>query len=244
MLDLRLALAAPLALALAGCGAAPPSPETAPPLPTLETLLVEQTELYPLMREEDLYKLISQATRGPAVPFIGRNSELDTGLYDEVKKLSPSPAAPAHADVEPLVEVLDPARNLARINLRPFLRRGGEVDDLARAVGETHRVFRGDRAVFESSLRVARDLLEQDALVVAFDADRFWKLVQQMREKGYPPGVHSRAYADTYAPAYRIVRRDTLTDREYGGREGEALLEGLGGSKESRGEQREQGRAR
>lgn len=216
------ALSALAATILLGCGAAPPATESAPPLPTLHSLLVDQTEQYPLMDEHDLYKLISQATRGPAVPFIGKESKLDTGLYEEVEKLTPSPARG-----ERLVETLDPARNLARVNLRPFLLTGGKTDDLARAVGETHRAFRGDRDVFESSLKEAHEMLRRDELVLASNAERFWKHVLEMREKGYPPGVHSRDYAATYAPAYRIVRLDTLTDRDYGGRDPAPLLEGL-----------------
>jgi len=207
---------------IVGCGSTPVSELDGTPLPALETLLIEQTELYPLMGAADLYKLVSQATRGPAIPFIGTQSGLDTGLEREVRGLKVNPTG-----YERELEALDRDRNLVRINLRPFLLGGGKLSNLARAVGETHRVYRGDRAVFLASLDRATELLEEDRLVVAFDADRFREHLTKMKELGYPPGIHSADYTDTYAPAYRIVRLDTLSDRDYGGRDPHALLEGL-----------------
>ena len=214
MLTLRHAPLALLTTLALGCGSTPVEEPIGDPLPTLESLLVEQTELYPLMTEADLYKLVSQATRGPAIPFIGRQSGLDPGLEKEVRQMK-VPPAPG----EPDVEVLDPARDLVRVNLRPYLKAGGKLSDLARAVGETHRVFRGDRAMFLGSLERAAELLEDERLIVAFDAAAFEQHVKTMRGKGFPPGVHSSAYAKTYAPAYRIIQRYTLSDRDYGGRD-------------------------
>jgi len=196
---------------LPGCGSPPKGPPSGPPLANLGSLLKEQTELYPLMTEQDLYKLIHQATMGPGHVFMGRDSRLDIGLNNEIAALEPSPAA-----LEPLYEMLDPSRNLARVNLRPYLRKGGKAEDLARAVARTAHDFRGDENLFLVTLEAAKRMLPD--LAVSFDRTDFAAQVAKMKETGFPIGVHSEAYALTYEPAYRLVLLHHLTDRDYGGR--------------------------
>ncbi|MFH0946952.1 MAG: hypothetical protein V2A76_17295 [Planctomycetota bacterium] len=196
---------------LESCGTPPKGPPRGPPLATLESLLEEQTSLYPLITEEDLYKLIYQATMGPGHMFMGRDSKLDIGLYEEMGKLDPSPAAE-----EPLFEILDPSNNLARVNLRPYLRGGGKASDLARAVARTAHEFRGDKDLFLVTLKAAGQMLDQ--LAVSFDREDLADHVIKMKEAGFPSGVHSERYALTYDPAYRLVYLHYLTDRDYGGR--------------------------
>ena len=194
-----------------GCGTPPQGPPSGPPLANLESLLREQSELYPLMTERDLYKLIRQATLGPGHMFMGRDSRLDIGLNNEIAHLAPSPAAE-----EPPFEMLDPSLNLARVNLRPYLRNGGKVDDLARAVARTAHEFRGQEDLFLVTLKATAKLLPD--LVVSFSRAEFADEVAKMKAAGYPNGVHSERYALTYAPAYRLVYLQYLTDRDYGGR--------------------------
>lgn len=196
-----------------GCGAAKRSEPTAPPLVGIEALVREHAALYPAMEPEDLYKLIRQATLGPQSLFVGQNSELEDGLSQEIARMNPSPI-----EGEPLVEMLDPDWNLVRINLRPWLQRGGTMEDLARAIGWTTLKYRGDRAVLVSSLAAARGVV--DDLPVTFDASDFDKVVSRMKEKHYPPGIHSKDYAEAYQPAYRLVLLHHLSDPDFGGREG------------------------
>ena len=200
-----------LILGLSSCGTPPKGPPEGPPLATLESLLEEQTSLYPLLTEEDLYKLIRQATMGPGHMFMGRNSGLDIGLNVEVAKLDPSPAAE-----EPLFEILDPSNNLARVNLRPYFRSGGKASDLARAIARTAHEFRGDEDLFLVTLKAAGQMI--DKLSVSFNRQDMVEHVSKMKERGYPAGVHSERYALTYEPAYRLVYLHYLTDRDYGGR--------------------------
>ncbi len=195
----------------AGCGAPPREIPRVPPPTHLEALLREQTELYPLMTERDLYKLIRQATLGPSHVFMGDDSDLDIGLEEEIAQLKDAP--PEGVEV---VEILDPQTRLARVNLRPYLLSGGRVEDLARAVARTTHVFRGDEATFHASLQAAVELVPR--LVVSFTAKELNAYIQEMKKKGYPAGVHSERYALTYEPAYRLVLLEFLTDRDYGGR--------------------------
>ncbi|MBI4880363.1 MAG: hypothetical protein HY812_11995 [Planctomycetes bacterium] len=198
----------------AGCGAPPREIPRVPPPTHLEALMREQSELYPLMTERDLYKLIRQATLGPSHVFMGDDSELDIGLDEEIAQLEDAPSE----GVE-VIEILDPQANLARVNLRPYLLSGGRAQDLARAVARTAHVFRGDEAAFHASLKAAVEIVPR--LVVSFTAKDLAACIEDMEKKGYPAGVHSERYALTYEPAYRIVLLEYLTDRDYGGRHAE-----------------------
>lgn len=191
-------------------GCASREPGAAPPLPNLEALLRDQAARYPLMQPADLYKLISQATRGPSHLFIGSNSELDMGLLREAELMEP-----ALTEHEPVLEELNPELGLVRVNLRPFLLQGGRIDDLARAIGETNRTNEPAHEQFVASLVEADRLLP--SLNLAFGHRHFRRYVDGMWKKEYPPARHSAEYAAVYRPAYRVVFKDDIIDREYPG---------------------------
>lgn len=209
----RLATALPLLAALLpACGAPAKTTPVAPPLDGLADLLHAQSVRYPMMQEEDLYKLIRQATHGPSHFFFGTSSEIEIGIDQEIDELA-VPADPAEED---LVELLDPTQNLARVNLRPYLKSGGKAADLARAVAETAHRFRGDEATLRGSLAAAAD--QVDDLSLRFRGKDFRAFAAAMEAKGFPPGVHSEDYAKAYGPAYRIVQLHFLGDKDYRGR--------------------------
>lgn len=193
------------------CVHRPPPVEYSPPLPGLAELLSEQTSIYPLMRPRDVYKLIYQATLGPSSFFIGTESECLQGLLAEIRQLQP-----AIHDGEREYETLCRERGLVRVNLRPYLNRGGKAEELARALCLTGRDYRGSFAEFLASLDATAPLLDENAL--GFDGSRFTTLVERMRSENYPRSTHSPEYALAYRPAYRIVLADFVTDPLYGGR--------------------------
>lgn len=212
----RFALVA--AIVLAGCGSPPPVKRTAPPLPGLAELMKDQALRYPLIREDDLYKLLYQACFASQNLFIGDNSKLESGLQGEIAAMKPPPLK-----AEDEVEMLCVERNLARINLRPFLAHGGKADDLAHAIADTGLHHRGDLAEFEATLAAAADLV--DGMGLRFSGKEFRAFIDRMDKRHYPPGTHSEDYAEVYAPAYRIVELQYLTDARYGGRTNQPMPE-------------------
>ncbi len=146
------------ALAIAACGTAPPSTTPIHPPPFFDAVLREQAKRYALMQPADLYKLVHQAILGPSHLFIGSNSNLESGLNVEIAEIGPAPALEPD---EPEVEVLDPQLNLARVNLRPYLQHGGKVENLVRAIAQTAREHRGDRAEFLGALQRAEEMIPE-----------------------------------------------------------------------------------
>ncbi len=208
----RLAVGA-LGISASGCMNSREVEPTAPPVPGLPKLLASQARLYPLMEAEDVYKLIYQATLGPSWFFIGDKSEVEKGLFNEIRQMEP-----AIHDGETDFELLCEARGLVRVNLRPYLLHGGKASELAHALCLTTQNYRGSRAELKASLDAAVDLLPD--LALACDAKKYKELIGKMATANYRPGVHSEPYALAYRPAYRIILQEYLTDAQYGGRKG------------------------
>lgn len=200
-----------LACALSACGAAPREETTGLPMMQLEQTLQDEVARYPNMQPADLYKLLHQATMGPAHMFMGTASHLETGLTHEVRKMKPAPT-PGEREIE----VINPSKGLARINLRPFILNGGKIENLARAVARTGHTFRGDAAELTATLDAAAALVEP--LGFAFTRDEFLRTARDMKLAGYPSHHHSSVYAQNYEPAYRLVLLAHYQDPEYGGR--------------------------
>jgi hypothetical protein len=193
------------------CVSRPAPVEYAAPVPGLAELLADQASIYPLMLGEDVYKLLYQATLGPSAFFIGTESNCLRGLLAEIQQMKP-----ATHDGEREIEVLCKERGLVRVNLRPYLKRGGKAEELARAICLTGRDYRGSIAELKASLAAAEELLPD--LRIGGEPKDYRKVVRRMERGNYRPGVHSEPYALAYRPAYRIVLADFISDPLYGGR--------------------------
>lgn len=200
-----------LACVLSACGATPREEPTGLPMMQLEETLRDQVARYPNMQPADLYKLLHQATMGPAHMFMGTASHLETGLTHEVRKMKPAPT-PGEREIE----IINPSKGLARINLRPFILNGGKVEHLARAVARTGHTYRGEETELTATLAAAADLVEP--LGFAFTRDDFLRTTRDMKLAGYPSHHHSSVYAQNYEPAYRLVTLAYYQDPEFGGR--------------------------
>ncbi|MBK6941915.1 MAG: hypothetical protein IPH13_17185 [Planctomycetes bacterium] len=200
-----------LAGVLSACGAAPREEATGLPMMQLEETLRDHVARYPNMQPADLYKLLHQATLGPAHMFMGTASHLETGLTHEVRKMQPAPT-PGEREIE----IINPGKGLARINLRPFILNGGKIENLARAVARTGHTYRGEEAELQATLDAAAELVEP--LGFAFTRDDFLRTARDMKLAGYPSHHHSSVYAQNYEPAYRLVLLAHYQDPEYGGR--------------------------
>lgn len=211
MISIQRAAFGVLACVLSACGAAPREETTGLPMLQLEETLRDQAARYPNMQPADLYKLLHQATMGPAHMFMGTASHLETGLTHEVRKMKPAPT-PGEREVE----VINPSKGLARIHLRPFIQNGGKIENLARAVARTSHTYRGEEAELKATLDAAAELVEP--LGFAFTRDEFLRTARDMKLAGYPSHHHSSVYAQNYEPAYRLVLLAHYQDPEYGGR--------------------------
>jgi hypothetical protein len=169
----------------------------------LEQILEAQIARYPRMQPQDLYKLLHQAAMGSEHAVSDREAAR-LWLFREIETLeSPGPE-------EPLMEPLSPDGQLVRVNLRPFVRMGGDAAVLSEAFVQTSNLYTADPATLERYCDQAVTLAREGAL--PFAASELEALFTRQEQQGYPAVHHSEGYADAYRPAYRVVLRELLNE--------------------------------
>ena len=156
-------------------------------------VLARHVETYQALTLQDIYKLIYQRVFGPE-HGITNLAVARERLYLEVLQL---PQAPASL---PLLDPLSPV--LCRINLHPFMHRGGSVALLWKVFRCTARDFQpGTLAELQRTWRwfVASSWAERYAPELI---EQFW---QRLATDDFPPVHHSREYTAAHAPHYRVV---------------------------------------
>jgi hypothetical protein len=151
---------------------------------------------HPMAGAEDLYKFLHQAVYGPA-HAIANSEDAKAWLERELENLGPP-----RLD-EPPCEKLGGAPPLVRVNLRPFSAGGGDPDLLLQAFVVSANRDRGGRRRMEAVLSLAASYVQCAGRGEL--APELERLSAELSEQGYPPIHHSEAYAEAYAPAYRVV---------------------------------------
>ena len=169
-----------------------------------KSILIGQTASYPGMEVQDLYKFIHQAALGPA------HAVLDTAaaqawLTREVASLKPI------AYDEPLWEQLRPDGALVRLNLRPAIAQGLDLDRVLRSFIQTSQTYEGSLLQLEQYWAYARELARFDQ--IPFTVSVLDSIFTEQAINGHPAIHHSDAYTRAYAPAYRVVD-PTLVERQ------------------------------
>jgi hypothetical protein len=158
-------------------------------------ILQDQAARYPLMKIQDLYKLIHQAAMG-SEHAVSDAAAAHRWMAREIAALGDGPA-------EPLVDPLTPDSQLVRVHLRPYLAAGGYPDTLVRAFVETANTYPGSVERLRRYWQYAEDGAE--AGLLPFKRDALAAFLATQAEAGYPAVHHSEPYEAAYAPAYRVV---------------------------------------
>jgi len=169
-----------------------------------QRVLLQHAQAYPEARVEDFYKLIYQSAFGVAHLI---EDEASAREYFDHEARSLGPPFPQ----EPLLEPLDPAGRLARVNLRPFVAQGLPPDSLVAVLIETTRLVPPDTTLFLTRWSALRDLLRDGK--IRLPMEDFQALDARAREEHWPAIHHSEAYREAYRPAYRVVLRDLFLSR-------------------------------
>jgi len=159
------------------------------------TVLEEQYQLHQALAPRDVYKLIYQAVFGPEHSLGNTHAALER-LYHEVLQL---PATPTSL---PLLEPLSPL--LCRVNLQPFIHRGGDPRMLWRQVRQTVRTYQPGTL---TDLQCLWKMFLATAWAQRYDVaelEHFW---QYMATHNFGPVHHSPSYAAANAPHYRVILR-------------------------------------
>jgi hypothetical protein len=157
--------------------------------------LLKHLETRPRMRVRDVYKLLYQGVFG-----VGHIMGEDAygRLLEEAGRIDLQ-----DHPWEPLLEPASVDGETVRVNLRPYLRRGGSLEGLYEAMKESSEV-KGDSEEFMSLWGLFKEFAEE---LAGLDVETIQRYDEELREKGPKPRHHSAEYRVAYYPAYRVVRR-------------------------------------
>ena len=158
--------------------------------------LLNHFETRPGMRVRDVYKLLYQGVFG-----VGHIMGEDAygRLLEEAGRIDLQ-----DHPWEPLLEPASVDGETVRVNLRPFLRRGGSLEGLYEAMKESSAA-KGDPAEFMSLWVLFKELEEEEQL--GLDRDTIHRYDEELKAGDPEPRHHSAEYREAYYPAYRVVRR-------------------------------------
>ncbi len=161
--------------------------------------LLTHLEMRPGTRVQDVYKLLFQGVFGVG-HIMGEDAY--QRLLEEAGRVDL-----LDHQGEPLLEPVSVDGEVVRVNLRPYLRQGGSLDDLYEAMKGSSAV-KGDPEEFMSLWGLFKELAEEEKL--GMDQKTIDEYDEELRTRGPEPRHHSAGYREAYYPAYRIVRRRLL----------------------------------
>ncbi len=167
---------------------------------SFQIVLTNHITRYPRMQLADVYKLAHQACLG------SEHAVLDLAgarhwLEGEVARLAAGPE-------EPVLDPISADGRILRVHLRPFLARGGNLEQLLESFVRTAHEYRGSASQLRSCGSGAEALAGTWKLPITREEVRaYWG---QMEAQGYPAVHHSATYEAAYRPAYRVVAREFL----------------------------------
>ena len=196
---------------LAACGV--DNPETAPVTATAQAFrqppdfaasLDRHLDTHPVVTAEDVYKFVHQSVAGPGHLVPSQAQALEY-LQQEIEGLGESIAS------ELLYEELGGEADLVRMNLRPYIKRGGDAQRLVEAMQVTAAAVALDVDEMSRRLAVAASRLAERGRIE--ESAALEDIARELAGAGYPALRHSDAYRAAYRPAYRVISRqqaDTL----------------------------------
>ncbi len=166
---------------------------------TIKEILNWHLKHYPLLKAEDVYKLIYQSVFGPGhllnqkknEPLYPHLEKMRQTLATELTLVRPSPQIP---ETEPI----DPGATIIRVNLAPIKGQTKKEKILFRALVKTCTTFQPNPKLLNRRLQLAQQWC-QDHL-----PDQAQRLLLLRQQKKLLPR-HSAIYRKTYRPAYRVI---------------------------------------
>lgn len=164
---------------------------------------------HPAARLADVYKLVYQASMGPA--HFGLDSAMARTWLDGEWADAAGPRPP-----EPLLDTIAPGGAVVRLDLRPFRAAGGTEAAVVQAFVASAHAIRPDTTLLVTRWRQVATAARMHGL--PWRAAQVEAFLDRQRRKGFPAPEHSATYVARYHPAYRVLGRA----------EADALLESIG----------------
>jgi hypothetical protein len=187
-------------------------------LSSLSAILAWHCQRYPLLKAQDIYKLIHQGVFGPG-HIIASAAVARRALATECR-LQNADCRMQNGAGEDAIEPIDPDNRLVRVNLRPLVaaqcmvqgarRKMRNAEWLAEAMVESARWVKGNPERMKRRLSAAVRWCRTNLPRQVAELER---MAAQAEGLGFPAFHHSPAYARAYRPAYRVILRACLDPR-------------------------------
>ena len=161
-------------------------------------ILTWHTTRYSKLEIQDLYKLVYQAAFG-SEHAIADVSQARAWLECEIEGLAESPE-------EQVIEPISPDGHIVRVNLRPYVTGGDNLEILLEAFIRTAKEHKGAEGQLRRYWRYAERMAKEGILGLAVNELR--SFFEELEARGFPAVHHSDEYRETYRPAYRVVVRE------------------------------------
>lgn len=164
----------------------------------LASIIIDQMHRYSEFTVQDLYKLFYQASMGNK-HLMEDEEKAKEDLESEWRELGKVKS------YESLLEVIDPAGLLMRVNLRVYKKTGGQIESLFAIMKTSADQFRINLNMLGCYWNIAGELAGTDQIPLLFsDLTNFWRGIE---ERGFPEISHSDQYEEIHEPAYRVVMK-------------------------------------
>ena len=157
--------------------------------------LNNQLSQYPKMEIQDLYKLIHQGVMG-SEHAVNDEESARSWLLEEINHMQPGP-------LEPVVDPISIGGEIVRINLRPYIKAGGDPQALLHAFIRTANEYQGSPREIIKCWNYAEKFARSGDL--KYQPDALSDFITLMSDRAYPAVHHSEMYVQNYHPAYRVV---------------------------------------
>ena len=166
-------------------------------------------ERYPLMRAQDVYKLVHQGVFGPG-HIIKSEEKARQALEQEFREVRARCCMQAAERVEPL----SPSGELIRVNLEPLREVDAAVELVLKVLVESAAAVHGDPGTMRLRLQQAVEWCGKKLPDQAQDLEQ---LTATAEADGFPALHHSEVFVTAYRPAYRVVRQELWAEVDPGG---------------------------
>lgn len=167
----------------------------------VKQLIMEHLRLRPMAHARDVYKLLYQGVFG--VGHIVSEKALGY-LLEESGRID----LKAHAG-DPLLEPVNPDGSMVRVNLRQYIKAGGELERLYTVMIESAK-HEGDPVVFMSYWDQFKEMVSEGLVEVTLG--EVFELDLLIQGEGLKPRHHTEFYRQAYYPAYRVVQTELFKD--------------------------------
>ena len=160
---------------------------------TTYALLKEHFQRYPLLQPQDVLKFLHQSTFGCG-HLIASPTAAAAYIHQEMAQCADSSAT---------IEDLD--GDFCRVHLSYTKKLGISADTLAKLLAHSAQEPCGDEEILEMQLTIALSMAKNGEL--PFPYEELQQEIAAWRSADFPARHHSEVFRNTYAPAYRVIKK-------------------------------------